>query len=80
VITIIDLKTDITSTYDSISKAAEGMGTSVKSLTQYINSSEPEKFPYLDRYFLISDKIITTLRLNPKEVDNSNILIIPKAS
>lgn len=79
-ITIIDLKTDITSTYDSISKAAEGIGTSVKSLTQYINSSEPEKFPYLDRYFLISDKIITTLRLNPKEVDNSNILIIPKAS
>lgn len=81
-ITIIDLKTDITYTYDSISKAAEGIGTSVKSLTQYINSSEPgeEKLPYLDRYFVTRDKVITTIWLNSEEIDNSNRLKIPKAS
>lgn len=81
-ITVTDLKTNITSTYDSISKAAEGIGTSVKSLTKYINSLEPEKLPYLDRYFLISDKVITTLRLYPEKIDNSNTVLfkIPKAS
>lgn len=79
-ITVTDLKTNITSTYDSISKAAEGIDTSVKSLTQYINSSELEKLPYLDRYFLVSDKIITTIILNFEEIDNSDKLKIPKAS
>jgi hypothetical protein len=81
-ITVTDLKTNITSTYDSISKAAKGIGTSVKSITQYINSSEPgeEKLPYLDRYFLISDKVITTIKLNSEEINNSNRLKIPKAS
>lgn len=86
-IVITDLKTNITSTYISISKAANGIGTSVKSLTKYINSPEPEKLPYLDRYFLTSDKVITTMKLNTsvvcnthsQVVNNSDKLKIPKA-
>lgn len=79
-VTVTDLKTNVTYAYDSLAKAAEGIGTTVKSLTQYINRSDPEKFPYLDRYFLISDKAITTVRLIPEGVESSNRLKIPKAS
>jgi hypothetical protein len=61
-ITITDLDTNLTSTYESISKAAKGINTSVKSLTQYINTPgfEGVKLPYKDRYFIASERYSTT--------------------
>lgn len=60
-ITITDLETNLTSTYESISKAAKGINTSVKSLTQYINTPgfEGVKLPYKDRYFIASERYST---------------------
>lgn len=84
-VTVTDLEENKTFTFDSISKAAKEIGTSVKSLTRYINTSGSEgvKLPYLDRYSVISDRFSTTVELNclateGPEFHNSNKLSISR--
>jgi hypothetical protein len=59
---ITDLETNITINYESIAKAAKAINTTVKSLTQYINTPGLGgiKLPYRDRYFIVSGRYSTT--------------------